>query len=121
MGACFPDQAEPYGFQLALNLGLAAPTKRHLSTTALVDYTAIVAALLSDAEILATRFDTVTAGRLGTAPAATPLTEAMWAGDERYQAWAQGERERARQLPSSSPPTRRRWRPRCVIGSPRGL
>ena len=64
----------------------------------MVNYAALVDAILSDAEVISTRFDAVTAGRLGTAPEATPLTEAMWAGDERYQAWAKGERERARQL-----------------------
>ena len=83
----------------------------------MVNYAALVDAILSDAEVISTRFDAVTAGRLGTAPEATPLTEAMWAGDERYQAWAKGERERARQLAEYGR-TRISWRRRCASSSP---
>jgi hypothetical protein len=96
--ASFPDRPASYGFASALALGLLEPVERTLQTKARLEYSAVLAALEEDATALASRFARPVAERLGTARDATPVSEAMWASDERHKAWAAQELERARRL-----------------------
>jgi uncharacterized membrane protein YqiK len=96
--AAFPEQAQSFGFEHALALGLLEPVKSTLATTAQIDYRRVVAALEADADTLRDRHHEDVQRRLGTAPPRTPLTEAMWTEDEDYKTWQRQELERARRL-----------------------
>ena len=96
--ATYPELPEAFGFPTELALGLREPVERALGTKARIDVGRVVAALESDAEALAERHHEQVQRRLGTAPARTPLREAMWASEPEYQEWQRQERERARRL-----------------------
>jgi hypothetical protein len=74
----FPEPAETYGYTDAVALGLLAPVKQRLGTTARIPYHDVVAVLEDDAAALAETHARSIQEKLGTAPAPTPLTTAMW-------------------------------------------
>ena len=96
--ASFPEQAEGFGFPLALALGLKAPVKDTLGTTARIEYRGVVAALEADAVALAEQLGPTVKERLGLAPRPTPEDQAMWWDDEDAAAWRKEQVERARRL-----------------------
>jgi vacuolar-type H+-ATPase subunit H len=96
--ASFPEQAEGFGFPTALALGLRAPVKETLGTTARVEYRGMVAALEADAAALAEQLGPTVKERLGLAPRPTPEDRAMWWDDADAVAWRKEEVERARRL-----------------------
>ena len=99
--ASFPEQAESFGFPPALALGLLAPVKETLGTTARIEYRGVVAALEADAAALAEQLGPTVKERLGLAPRPTPEQQAMWWDDEDAVAWRKEQVERARRLAES--------------------
>jgi DNA repair exonuclease SbcCD ATPase subunit len=99
--ATYPGLPEAFGNPHNVALGLAAPLKRSLNTTSLLDYAALLAALEEDANALAEAFAEPVKQALGTAKPADPTKAAKWwddPNDTDLIEWKKQQLEHARRL-----------------------
>jgi len=96
--ASYPERIEGFGFATAIALGLREPVKRSLGTDARIEFSAVVQALVADADAIAEAFSATQKQQLGIEELRTPLEMAMWDNDPDHIAWKKQELQRARDL-----------------------
>jgi hypothetical protein len=105
MGSRLPGSAanEEFGFPSSVGLGLLKVTQETLGISTQSRFDQRIAVLERDGEVIRTAGTKCQLELLGTAPEATPESEAMWSDDERHIVWAKQQQEKLRQIAQFHP------------------